>query len=61
MMLYLHDVASALQMQSGGEEDAAGPSGAFGEFEDEAVGKTRRLVRGRPLGWSRDQALAANG
>jgi hypothetical protein len=33
MMLYLYDVASAQQMQSSGEQDAASPSGAFGEFE----------------------------
>jgi hypothetical protein len=33
MMLYLYDVASPPQMQSGGEQDAASPSGAFGEFE----------------------------
>jgi hypothetical protein len=33
MMLYLYDVASPLQMQSGGEQGVASPSGAFGEFE----------------------------
>jgi hypothetical protein len=32
MMLYLYDVASLRQMQSGGEQDAAGLSGALAEF-----------------------------
>jgi hypothetical protein len=34
--------------------DAACASGAFGSSRDEAVRKTRRLVSGRPFGWSRN-------